>query len=141
MTLVCGLLVGSSDRGSCASGNQDWANVGGDKGCQRYSTLDQITRRNVAKLEVAWRYHTGDAGKGTTIECTPIVIGGVMYLTTPNSKVVALDAATGRELWKFDPYTAVNIRQPRASGGVNRGVAYWSDGKASRIFWVRRMGG
>ena len=114
--------------------DQDWPNVGGDKGCLRYSRLEQITRKNVSMLQVAWTYHTCDAGKATTIECTPIVIGGVMYLTSAASKVVALDADTGRERWKYDPYEGVKIKQPRASGGVNRGVAYWSSGKQARIF-------
>ena len=98
----------------------DWANVGNDKGAMRYSNLRQIDRSNVGKLEVAWTYHCGDAASaGTTIECTPVVVDGIMYLTTPRVKVVALDAATGSELWKFDP----------RAGGVNRGVAYWTDGK------------
>jgi quinoprotein glucose dehydrogenase len=113
----------------------DWPAVGNDKGCTRYSALKQIDRSNVSSLQVAWIYHTGDAGSGnsTTIECTPIVIGGVMFITTAGSKVVALDAATGSEHWKFDPYAGVKRNQPRASGGVNRGVAYWSDGKEARI--------
>ncbi len=119
---------------TCSSAaDEDWPNVGGDKGSQRYSRLDQINRKNVHNLQVAWTHRTGDAGKSTTIECTPIVVGGVMYLTTAGSKVVALDAATGREHWKFDPYEGVKIRQPRASGGVNRGVAYWSDKRQARI--------
>src|SRR5215472_8452075 len=105
--------------------NRDWPNVGGDKGCTRYSELKQINRENVKELQPAWMYHTGDAGKGTTIECTPIVIDGVMFLTTAGSKVVALDSAAGCELWKYDPYAGVKITEPRASGGVNRGVAYW----------------
>src|SRR5256885_13657809 len=71
--------------------DHDWPNVGGDKGCTRYSSLDQITRKNVNHLQVAWTYHTGDAGKATTIECTPIVVGGLMFLTTAGSKVAALD--------------------------------------------------
>jgi quinoprotein glucose dehydrogenase len=114
----------------------EWPTVGGDKGCTRYSALDQINRSNVSSLQVAWTYHTGDAGSGnsTTIECTPIMIGGVMFITTATSKVVALDAGTGRERWKYDPYAAVMRSQPRASGGVNRGVAYWTDGKRERIF-------
>src|SRR6266850_571568 len=112
----------------------DWPNVGGDKGSTRYSELKQINRRNVGKLQVAWTYHTGDGGKSTTIECTPIVIDGVMYITTAQSKVVALDADTGRELWKYDPYEKYVIKQPKASGGVNRGVAYWTDGKEARVF-------
>ena len=57
-----------------------------------------------------------------------------MYLTTALSKVVALDAENGHERWKYDPYAGLKIKQPRASGGVNRGVAYWSDGRKARIF-------
>jgi quinoprotein glucose dehydrogenase len=114
----------------------DWPSVGNDKGGLRYSKLTQINRKNVKSLEVAWTYHTGDAakGNGSTIECTPIVIEGVMFITTAKSKVVALDADTGIERWKFDPYDNFKVTQPLASGGVNRGVAYWSEGKESRIF-------
>jgi quinoprotein glucose dehydrogenase len=116
----------------------DWPNVGNDKGAMRYSTLKQINRDNVKNLKVAWTYHTGDAGAGdsTTIECTPIVVKGVMYLTTVKTKTVALDAATGRELWKFDPYAPQQAtKYPIVAGGVNRGVAYWADksGKQSSI--------
>src|SRR6266853_1935542 len=60
--------------------DQDWANVGGDKGHQQYSNLNQINCNNGATPKVAWTYHTSDAGPATTIECTPIVIRGVMYL-------------------------------------------------------------
>src|SRR5262249_5642237 len=73
-------------------------------------------------------------GNGTTIECTPIVVGGVIYLTTVSSRVASLDADTGHQRWLYDPYRDVHITQPRASGGVNRGVAYWSDSRESRIF-------
>ncbi|MCS6777242.1 MAG: ThuA domain-containing protein [Chloroherpetonaceae bacterium] len=98
----------------------DWPSTGNDRGGTRYSRLRQIHRGNVRTLKVAWTYRTGDAEKtGSTIECTPIVVEGVMYLTTVRLKVVALNAATGEELWSFDPGTS----------GVNRGVAYWSDGK------------
>src|SRR6266704_3589869 len=72
--------------------DQDWPTVGGDSGCSRYSPLTQINRRNVTHLQVAWTYHCGDQGQAATIECTPIVIGGVLYLTTGASLVVALDA-------------------------------------------------
>ena len=81
------------------------------------------------KLEVAWTYHTGDAGATTTIECTPVVADGRMFVTTAAGKVVALDPASGKPLWTYDPYEAVVNKRARASGGVNRGVAYWSDGK------------
>lgn len=109
----------------------DWPNVGNDKGGTRYSPLRQVDARSVSRLEVAWVYHTGDGGQGnsTTIECTPIVVEGIMYVTTARTRVVALDAATGAEKWRFDPYgTGLTYNPIRASGGVNRGVAFWSDG-------------
>ena len=109
---------------------EDWPNVGNDKAGTRYSTLDQVNRDNVGQLKLAWTYHTGDAGAGTTIECTPLVVDGVMYVTTVRTNVVALDAATGKEKWSFDPYAGETNPRIRASGGVNRGVAYWSDGAA-----------
>src|SRR3954470_15072630 len=77
---------------SASAADRDWPVVGGDKGGSRHSTLKQINQANVHNLQVAWTYHTGDAGKSTTIECTPIVVNGIMFLTTAASKVVALDA-------------------------------------------------
>ena len=114
-----------------SSGTVDWPGVGNDPGCMRYSKLEQIHRGNVARLEPAWTYHTHEleGGTGKTIECTPIVIDGVMYITTGYLRVVALDAATGKELWQFDPLKDHPFKHSPASGGVNRGCAYWSDGK------------
>jgi quinoprotein glucose dehydrogenase len=97
----------------------DWLEVGNDKGGMRYSKLAQINRDNVNNLKIAWTFDMGEASPGSTIECTPIVVEGVMYITTTRLKILALNAATGKEIWRFDP----------ESGGVNRGVAYWSDGK------------
>lgn len=133
--LIAAALVAAA--AFAADSASDWPNVGNDKGGMRYSTLAQINTGNAASLKVAWTYHTGDAGNGTTIECTPLVIDGVMYVTTVLTKAVALNAATGKELWKFDPYEGMAKLPPRASGGVNRGVAYWSDEKPDgerRIF-------
>lgn len=124
--IACFIILASTL--SAAPG--DWPDVGYDKAGTRYSPLTQINRENVAQLKVAWTWHTGDAGTGTTIECTPIVADGRMFVTTVTSRVVALDPATGRELWTFDPYAGPATQRIRASGGVNRGVAYWSDGKA-----------
>lgn len=108
----------------------DWPGVGNDPGCMRYSPLDQINRENVSRLKPVWTYHTneleGRAGK--TIECTPIVVDGTMYLTTGYLRVVALDAANGEELWQFDPLKDHPFDHQPASGGVNRGCAFWSDG-------------
>jgi quinoprotein glucose dehydrogenase len=105
----------------------DWLNVGNDKGGMRYSPLKQINRANVRNLRVAWTYHGGGASPGSTIECTPVVAEGVMYVTTPDLKIVALDAATGREIWKVETH----------AGGVNRGIGYWSDNRPNgqrRVF-------
>ena len=112
-----------------AADNGDWPNVFNDKGGTRFSSLDKINRDNVKDLRVAWRYHTGDASPGSTIECTPLIIDGVMYVTTVTTKAVALKADSGERIWSYDPYTDHTRHYIKASGGVNRGVAYWSDGK------------
>jgi quinoprotein glucose dehydrogenase len=86
----------------------EWREYGGDKGGSRYSPLTQIDPDNVADLEVAWEYHTGDVDDGsetllgTAFQNTPIMVGDTLYLCTPRNRVVALDAATGRERWVFD---------------------------------------
>ena len=115
---------------------REWRFYGGDPGASRYSPLDQITHSNVSDLQVAWVHHTGDATQrpSTTIECTPIVVDGRMYLSTARLRLDALDAATGRELWKFDPFGGKTLRK---SPGVNRGVTYWQNPSSNadqRIF-------
>ncbi len=105
-----------------AKTSTDWKHVGNDAGRMRFSPLKQINKKNVGNLKPAWEFHGGD--NGSTIECTPIVVNGVMYLTTASIRIVALDAATGKVIWSHES----------KGGGVNRGVAYWSDGKAERIF-------
>ncbi|HTE18974.1 MAG TPA: pyrroloquinoline quinone-dependent dehydrogenase [Armatimonadota bacterium] len=119
--------------GRSVPAREDWPSVGRDAGGTRYSPLRQINRKNVRELQVAWTYHTGDLPRQgpSTIECTPLVVGGTMYLTTVSGRprVVALDAATGRQRWTYDPH-AVPSPYPVASGGVNRGVAYWSDARS-----------
>ena len=109
----------------------EWRSVGNDPGCTRYSELDQINRDTVARLKPAWTFHTRELEDraGKTIESTTIVIDGVMYVTTGYLRVVALDAATGKELWQFDPLRDYPFAHRVASGGVNRGCAYWSDQK------------
>ena len=91
----------------------DWPVVGRDAGGTRYSPLTEITPDNVTRLARAWTYHTGE--QGTQFEATPIVVDGVMYVTTQRQRVVALDAETGVERWAYDP----SVRGSR----VHRGVA------------------
>ncbi|MFL5550419.1 MAG: pyrroloquinoline quinone-dependent dehydrogenase, partial [Gemmatimonadaceae bacterium] len=103
-----------------------------DSGNTHYSPLDQINRGNVAQLRVAWTYHTGDAPPNahSEIQASPIIVDGILYTTTPALAVVALRAETGILVWRFDPF-ANRLRDSH----VNRGVAYWSDGSARRIFF------
>ena len=77
---------------------QDWPSYGGHDGTH-YSTLSQINRDNVKKLVVAWKYDTGEKGG---IEANPIIVGKVLYATTPRRSVIALDAATGKLIWRFE---------------------------------------
>jgi quinoprotein glucose dehydrogenase len=130
IAVVCLLAFGGHAAGQSRP-IDDWPRVGNDPGCMRYSRLDQINRENVTRLKPVWTYHTRELeGRiGKTIECTPIVIEGVMYVTTGYLRVVALDGATGKELWQFDPLKDHPFEHRPMSGGVNRGCAYWSDGK------------
>jgi quinoprotein glucose dehydrogenase len=80
-----------------------WWLTHGGTGNMHYSPLTQVTRANVSRLKVAWTYDSHDAFKGSEMQSNPIVVDGVLYATTPTLKVVAIDAASGREIWKFDP--------------------------------------
>jgi quinoprotein glucose dehydrogenase len=85
-----------------AAGEVEWP-VNGGVNNARYSPLSQINRDNVTRLQVAWTYDSHDAFKGSEMQSNPIVVDGVLYATTPTLKVIAVDAASGREIWKFDP--------------------------------------
>ena len=104
-------------------------------GCERprrphYSTLTQIDRKNVGKLQIAWQFDSGDEFKGSELECDPIVLDGVLYATTPKLRVVALNAATGKLLWAFDPHDG----HPVTAKQRNRGLTYWGQGDERRLF-------
>jgi len=119
---------------------REWRCYGGDAGGARFSPLAQINRTNVGRLQRAWTYYTEEARLGlaaspdrvTAFECTPLAVDGVLYLTTPSSRVIALDAENGKELWKFDPQSESGSRRKFEP---HRGVAYWegasSDGKGT----------
>ena len=111
----------------------DWRVTGGEPGQSRYSPLDQINRGNVKSLRVAWTYRAGDASpqNRSEIQATPIVVRGVLYSTSPLLALFALRAATGEQLWRFDPFAGGRREQH-----VNRGVAYWEDGEDRRIFYT-----
>jgi membrane-bound PQQ-dependent dehydrogenase (glucose/quinate/shikimate family) len=108
---------------------QEWRFYGGDAGGTRFSSLQQINRQNVGALKRAWTYHTGEMNRGNEtdrhhiapFETTPVVVDGMLYLSTPSNRVVALDSETGREIWQFDPQAGRSDRR----FFQHRGVAYW----------------
>ena len=108
-------------------GQTDWPAYGNDPGGMRYSSLSQITPQNVATLRRAWTYDTGETA--SSFQTTPLVISGVMYFSTPNQRIVALDAVTGKEIWAYDPA----IKRP----GTHRGVSYWPGDRQTppRVFF------
>ncbi|HEU0124624.1 MAG TPA: pyrroloquinoline quinone-dependent dehydrogenase [Bryobacteraceae bacterium] len=133
--------LASAAHAAATKREREWNHYGGDAGASRYSPCDQIKPGNVAKLKVAWTHKTGDASArpATVIECTPIVVDGVMYLTTARNKVQALEAATGKLLWTFDPGEAAAGGTPsRRAPGINRSVCYWEEGDDKRIFTAYR---
>jgi quinoprotein glucose dehydrogenase len=111
--------------------DHNWPVYLGDKASSHYSTLKQITPRNVARLRVAWEYRCGDVRTNnlSQIQCNPLIIDGVLYGISPQLKLFALDAATGRERWRFDPYAGA----PNGASGVSRGIACWASGEERRI--------
>jgi quinoprotein glucose dehydrogenase len=114
--LASGMLGTSHANAQTESSGQDWAFYNGSAGGQHYSSLKQINRRNVSQLKEVWRYDTGEEGG---LETSPLVIHGVLYGYTPTQEVIALDAATGKLLWKFN--SGIVGTQPA------RGLAYWSE--------------
>src|SRR5436189_836157 len=78
---------------------------------------------------MAWTYHSaGDHGNRSQIQCNPLIVGGVLYGTSADLDLFAVDAATGRELWRFKPFRG-------GGGGVNRGVVYWWDKTDRRLLF------
>lgn len=96
-----------------------WLTYSGTYAAHRFSTLDQITPQNVARLRPAWVYQVREAGP---VETSPLVADGVMYVTEARSRVTALDLRTGRPLWRFEPSIPKDVRTI-GFGPVNRGVA------------------
>jgi quinoprotein glucose dehydrogenase len=112
-----------------APAHADWPTYLGDKQRSLYSPLRQIDRSNVTQLQVAWTYDTGEKGE---YQANNLIIGGVLYTPTPSRRVIALDAATGRELWQWDPAQTI----AGTGGRRQRGLVYWQSatGAEARLF-------
>lgn len=127
------------------AGSQPWPVYAGDQGATHYSPLRDVNRANVSRLAVAWTWRPGETGfkeYGTepgTFQNTPLMIDDVLYVSTPYNRVVALNATTGQELWRFDPEAFKDGQPPNGTGFVHRGVAAWRDESgALRIFMNSR---
>jgi quinoprotein glucose dehydrogenase len=136
------LLVAACSGGGPASSSgagRDWAAYLGDTGTTHYSTLDQITAANVADLKVAWTFDTvaSAPASDTTapvargdFQTNNLIVNGALYTASPARLVIAIDAATGTERWRFDPRS----ERDDAVGNRQRGLAYWANGADRRIF-------
>ncbi len=110
---------------------KDYPTYGGNKANNRYSPLTQINSENVKDLQVVWTYFANDTIKFPArreIQCQPIVVNGVMFGTSSELNLFALDAATGKQIWKFEPNSA--------KLHANRGVMYWESGEDKRILYT-----
>src|SRR6185437_15477781 len=125
--LGCCVAAGATSTGektlAAVSASQDWPVYGGQNAQDHYSSLAQINKKNVKDLAVAWKFDSGEKGG---MQTSPLVIGRILYAFTPSQKVIALDARSGKLLWKFE--SGIDGQQP------DRGLAYWTDGKESRLF-------
>ncbi|HKH59285.1 MAG TPA: pyrroloquinoline quinone-dependent dehydrogenase, partial [Flavitalea sp.] len=110
--------------------NGQWANYGNDPGGMRFSPLKQINTGNVKNLKVAWTYQSGELQQyeGTNIarkaafEATPLMVNGTLYFSTPTNRIIAITAATGKELWVYNP--GVDLKKDY-SEVTSRGVSKW----------------
>src|SRR4051812_34081043 len=128
MVALCISVAGchAATTASPSVGDTEWRSYGHDALGSRFSPLTQIDPTNVGKLTTAWTYHTGEplptADRKRSLEVTPLVADGVMYISTPLGKVVALDPLTGVERWKYD---AKVDRGVRFGDFTTRGVSLW----------------
>lgn len=133
---ILGLIACKSDLKEYRS----WPHYKGSPESIHYSSLVEIDTSNVRELEVAWQYRTGDADTvhHSQIQCNPIIIDSVLYGTSPQMKLFALDAATGKELWVFNPFDSLASEKTMFFILNNsRGISYWTDGKDDhRIFYT-----
>jgi quinoprotein glucose dehydrogenase len=124
-TLASNTPAGGPVNAGVSVPDDQWLAYGRTSFGQRYSPLDQIKPENVARLQVAWTYHTGDIRSSsdteeTTYEVNPLKVGDAVFICTPHDLVIALDAATGKELWRYDPgITASKQRQHQTCRGVS----------------------
>jgi quinoprotein glucose dehydrogenase len=140
LPLILFVCLSASSRDIARDAAQEWPVYAADAGATHYSPLTGITPANVASLDVAWEWKTGEenlAQFGTrpgNFQATPLMIDDVLYFSTPYNRVIALNADTGAEIWTFDPKAYELGQPPNGTGLVHRGVAAWRDAGKLRIF-------
>ncbi len=112
-----------------------WAVYGGSKENTHFSEAAQIDSSNVHLLERAWIYRTGDADDNTQIQVNPLIVDGILYGISPKLKLFALDAATGREHWVYDPVKDFTGRQEEFQFNISRGLAIYQSGSERLLFY------
>ena len=138
---VLAAAVGAPAAQENSGGIVEWSYVGADQAASKYSPLTDINRSNVDQLEVAWTWEPNELPsqefgvRPGSFEVMPLMIDNVVYVSTMFARVVALDAETGDELWRFDPESWRLGPEGSPPGGFkHRGVAVWGEGDAMRIF-------
>jgi quinoprotein glucose dehydrogenase len=126
-------LLAASPRSAPKEGYKEWKIYAGGADSIRYSALNQINRENANKLRVAWTFDTKDAFEGSEMQCNPVVARGMIFMTSPKLRIFALDAASGRQVWEFDPNENVKVTTKTR----NRGLTYWEGG--NRIYVAVRQ--
>lgn len=137
--LLCALVLGAAftSHSRKAVDSRGWPMYGGGPENTHYSSLTQINKTNVQQLQVAWTFDSHDAFPGSELECNPIVVDGVLFATTPKLRVIALDAASGKLKWSFDPNEGHRVFAKMR----NRGVTFWADSadQHKRVLFVARQ--
>lgn len=118
--------------------DSEWPVYGGDKANTKYSPLDQIRKENVSQLRIAWRWRSIDDQiqqqnpglRPWLFEVTPLMVGGILYVSTSFGQIAAIDAATGKTVWSYDPGSYAR-GYPCCYGFAHRGVAYWADARVN----------
>jgi quinoprotein glucose dehydrogenase len=137
-TLVVGVLASTSALAADTAGN--WREYNADKSGSRFAAAADVTAESVKSMKVAWRWAMPDNALAAdnpelrtwVNESTPIAVGGVLYTTSPMSLVSAIDGATGKTLWTYDP-KAYQDGTPPNLGFINRGLTYWEEGADKRL--------
>ena len=143
------ILIANSIHAQTGAASGEWRSYGGDPGHSKYSALDQITKDNVRDLRIAWTWTSVDeqlrnrnaimrehrSFRTYAYEVTPLMVDGVLYVTTNLGQIAAIDPTSGETLWSHDPALYLEGR-PAVHGFLTRGLAYWTDGEAERLLYA-----